>query len=106
MDSEALREVLYDALINNFGEDIMPNPAYDRKAERAAWKNDEDYNEFEYIPATREMQKRGSCTQIFKATDGHNSMFILDFTDVVNAVAAEFATRGLVVSENKERNSE
>lgn len=106
MDREDLREVLFDALINKFGDDIMPNPAYDRKAERAAWKNDEDYDIPEYIPADRETQKRGSCTQVFVAADGYNSVYILNFTDIVNAVAAEFTTRGLVVSENKERDSE
>lgn len=106
MDNADLQEVLFDALINKFGDDIMPNPAYDRKAERAAWKNDEEYDIPEYIPADRETQKRGSCTQVLRAPDGYNSIYILDFTDIVNAVAAEFATRGLVVSENKERDSE
>ena len=93
MNREEIREILFDALINNFGDDIMPNPAYDRKAERAAWKNDEDYNEFEFIRATREMQKKGNCVQVFKAADGYNSMAILTFEDVVNAIMLEFDAR-------------
>lgn len=101
MDNADLQEVLYDALIKNYGDDIMPNPTYDRKAERAAWKNDEDYDVPEYIPADREMQKRGSCTQVVRAPDGYNSIFILDFRDIVNAVVLEFIDRGLIVSERE-----
>ena len=101
MDNNELRDVLFDALIERFGESYMDNPAYDRKAERAAWKNDEDYDIPEYIPADRETQKRGSCTQVFVAADGYNSISILNFTDIVNAVMAEFIGRNLIVSERE-----
>lgn len=93
MDNRAIREILFDALISNFSEQMEKNPKWNFNDYYEAGERGEEYAVPEFVRRPMLEMKKDSCTRVFNASDGCRSIAILNFEDIVNAIMLEFDAR-------------
>ena len=79
------RTQIEDVLIEKFTRDYRPNPKWDRKKAKANdWEDDP--NNLEFIPATRQERMNETPFQKFIAEDGYPALRSLTFKEIVDAL--------------------
>lgn len=79
------REQVEDALIEKYGRDLQQNPQWDRKKAKANdWEDDPENPEL--IPVTRDQNVNNGPWVVFKASDGHNSLAVASIADIVDVL--------------------
>jgi hypothetical protein len=76
-------------LVARYSPKQKPNPAWDRKVERAAWVADEEYDVPQYVDRTpEEMAKGDTCMVVEDGADGCSIMRALTFAEIAAVVEA------------------
>ncbi|GAB3251510.1 hypothetical protein [Kineosporia babensis] len=89
----ALSDAVVAELARRYSPQTKRNPAWDRKAERAAWDRDEEYEVPEQIPRTAEEMAGDTCHHVRPGADGYMSIYTLTYRQIAEVVEAVEAAR-------------
>lgn len=98
MHKEEIKELLFDALISTFSNQMEKNPKWNFNDYYKAWECGKEYNIPEFVRRPMQEMRKDTCTTVFTDTDGHNSISLLTYEDVVDAIVQELDTRGITLA--------
>lgn len=99
----SLQEILVRALAEYCGSTTVPNPAWDRKAEKRAWAEDREYDVPEVLPATLDQLREMSTLRVVTAADGLPSMASAFVGEIVDVILRRIEAEPLTMVDHKGR---